>query len=89
MGQTHTSLAWKSATITGSTAGDLTVTGIKVTDRLLTAVDVSAADADLVDEFTISAADTINNVGGTDTTGMVLLVQWIPSDVRGGDLNEA
>ncbi len=89
MGQTHTSLAWKSATITGGSAGDLTVTGIKVTDRLLTAVDVSAADADLVDEFTITAADTINNVGGTDTTGMVLLVQWIPSDVRGGDLNEA
>lgn len=66
----------KTATIDGDSAGDLTVSGIKPTDTLVAVQDVAAADANLVDEFTISAVDTINNDDGTDTTGMVLLIIW-------------
>jgi hypothetical protein len=34
----------------------------------------NGAHTDLTGEFSISAADTINNGGGTDTTGNQLLV---------------
>lgn len=88
MGTTHTRRAQDVATIAGGAAGDHTVTGITVYDRLLAVVDVSAAGANLVGEFSITAADTINNDGGTDTTGAVLLIIWDVADTRGGDLNE-
>jgi len=34
------------------------------------------ASSDLTSEFSITGANTINNAGGTDTTGQVLLVVW-------------
>lgn len=89
MAETTINFVLKSATIAGDVAGDLTVTGIAVGDVLKTVVDVSAAGANLVDEFTITAANTINNTGETDTTGMILLVQWIPSPTGGGYLDES
>lgn len=68
------------ATVAGAAAGNLTVTGIDPNRSVLLAVqDVSAADENLAEEFTVSAADTINNTGGTNTTGMVLLVIWVNS----------
>ena len=70
----------ESAVIDGDSAGDLTVTGIKIGDKLVTVVDTAAAGPNLRDEFTISEADTINNDDGTDTTNMVLLVQWVTSE---------
>jgi hypothetical protein len=73
----------RSATVAGGAAGNLTVAGITVFDKLVTVLDVSAADANLVDEFTVTAADTINNTGGTATTDMILLVQWIERSTRG------
>lgn len=66
--------------IIGGAAGDHTVTGIKTTDTLLgvqaitfiTGVPVDVTE--LLSEFTITADNTINNTGGTDTTEMLVLV---------------
>lgn len=63
--------------IAGGAAGALaTVTGIALGDRLIAVIDTSAAGPNLASEFTVTAADTIDNTGGTDTTGMILLVVW-------------
>jgi hypothetical protein len=70
--------------VAGAVAGNITVTGIKTTDKLL---DVRATDATLQDisgEFTISAANTINNTGGTSTATKVLLVRWVTEDAGMG-----
>jgi len=69
----------QSATIAGAAAGDLTLAGIYPGDELLIVQNVAAAGANLVDEFTVTGEDTINNTGGTATTGMVLLVIWSQS----------
>ncbi|MGZ8245836.1 capsid cement protein [Methylomagnum sp.] len=80
----------KSAVIAGGSAGNLTVTGLAATDELIavTRFDVATdtgtsasgnkvqAVADLTSEFTISAANTINNTDGTDTTGDTLSVLY-------------
>lgn len=70
-----------SAVIAGGAAGDLTVTGITTKDRLVAVVrldrDSTAANiniSNLLSEFTITAANTINNAAGTNTTGDSLLV---------------
>lgn len=62
--------------IAGGAAGNHTVTGILTTDILLAVIDLTT-EADLTSEFTITATDTINNGGGTDTTGDNLLVLWL------------
>ena len=65
-----------------ASAGNHTVTGIATEDRivavqLLTTTASIATHADLTAEFTITAANTINNTGGTNTgTGNTLLVWW-------------
>lgn len=68
-----------SAIIAGGAAGAHTVTGILTGDRLVKVYHISTAAAiatmaDLTSEFTISAANTINNATGTDTTNDQLLV---------------
>lgn len=79
-GKAVTGAGTKTATIDGGAAGNHTVTGILTTDRLVSVLraDVSAGNVvnliDITSEFTISAADTINNTGGTDTTGDRLVV---------------
>ncbi|RLC92155.1 MAG: hypothetical protein DRI39_08795 [Chloroflexi bacterium] len=65
--------------IDGGAAGDHTVTGIEVGDALravlfIDATDASEAYSDLTSEFSIAGADTINNTGGTDTSGGGLVV---------------
>jgi hypothetical protein len=40
----------------------------------------SVAGTGLTSEFTITAANTINNTGGTATTGSLLVVQWYDAD---------
>lgn len=64
------------AVITGGTAGALTVSGILTTDILLAVIDLTS-EADLTSEFSITATDTIDNSGGTNTTGDNLLVLWL------------
>lgn len=68
--------------IAGGAAGNHTVTGIGVEDTLVSVLhvdftDASETGADRTGEFTISAANTINNTGGTDTTGGFLIVTWL------------
>lgn len=83
-GESHTNVSLRTAVIDGAAAGDLTVTGIRVNDVLKAVQRVDAAAANLVDEFTITADDTINNTGGTATTGFVLLIVWIAASPYGG-----
>lgn len=64
--------------VAGAVAGNVTVSGIKVRDSLI-AVLHDTTDGVLVDltsEFSITAADTINNVGGTATDSDKLVVTW-------------
>jgi len=79
-GDFHTYPPLESAVIAGGAAGDLAVTGIKSTDTLKVVQNVAAAGPNLASEFTITAIDTINNVGGTNTTGMTLLILWYSAE---------
>lgn len=69
--------------IAGGVAGNLTVTGIAIGDRLVSVTRFIGAGVavinvtDLLTEFTITAANTINNTAGTNTTGDKLLVFWL------------
>lgn len=64
----------------GAVAGNVTVPGVKATDRLIGVeavtytAGVPSAVADLTSEFTIAGADTINNGGGTSTVDKLVLV---------------
>ena len=89
MSESRLDLALRTAVIAGGAAGNLTVTGIATADKLKAVQRVDAAGANLASEFTISAADTINNTGGTNTTGFVLLVVWIAASAYGGSLNRS
>jgi len=67
--------------IAGGAAGDRTVTGIEVGDRLVAVLHIDGTDAseaynNLTSEFSITGDDTINNAGGTDTSGGGLVVVW-------------
>ncbi len=65
----------KVALVAGGAAGDITVTGIATADNLVMVLHNTAGTlADLTSEFTISAANTINNTGGTDTSSDQLVV---------------
>lgn len=72
----------KNAVISGGAAGNHTVTGITTADLLLSVLyyPISGGNvtsvSDLTSEFTISALDTINNTGGTATTGGKLEVRY-------------
>lgn len=68
----------KFALIDGGAAGNHTVTGIALGDQLLHVLHNTAGTlADLTSEFSISAADTIANAGGTATTSDQLLVVYL------------
>lgn len=73
----------KIAVIAGGAAGNHTVTGIAVGDELIAVLRMIGAGTDVTDvaelasEFTVSAANTINNTGGTDTTGSKLVVAYL------------
>lgn len=69
----------KVALVAGAAAGNVTVTGIATADALISVLhlpDAGAIDAmaDLTAEFTISAANTINNAAGTSSADGKLLV---------------
>jgi hypothetical protein len=72
----------KQALIAGGAAGNLTVTGIKTTDHLVSVVVFTTAAAiataaNLTAEFSITALNTINNTGGTATTNNAVLVTYL------------
>jgi hypothetical protein len=65
----------------GAAAGNVTATGVNATDELLLVQSVAfdadgdiTAVADLTSEFSITAANTINNGGGTSTADEMVLV---------------
>lgn len=63
--------------VAGGAAGNLTLTGISTADVLKSVIQFDASVPSLIDrtaEFSITAADTINNTGGTNTTGDFLQV---------------
>ena len=70
----------KTAVVAGGAAGDITVTGISTDDTLFTVLRFAGAGTDVTDiadltvEFSITAENTINNTGGTSTTGGKLLI---------------
>ena len=69
----------KVTVVAGGAAGNITVTGIATTDHLVSVVhlDLGAnAETDLTSEFTISAANTINNAGGTSSANDTLLITY-------------
>lgn len=74
----------KSRTVAGAAAGNLTVTGIKVGDKILCVQPVSVASAELTGEFTVTAADTINNTGGTSSATQTVLVMWLTRSLKLG-----
>lgn len=80
--------AYKEAFINGGAAGNLTVTGIATADQLLevTYFTISGGNvtavSDLTAEFTVTAANTINNTGGTATTGGRLRVRYLDVSVQ-------
>jgi len=68
--------------IAGGTAGDHTLAGIDPRDELSfvghfsTAAAIATLD-DLTAEFSITAADTINNAAGTNTTSDLLMIMYL------------
>ena len=74
---------FKTAVVAGGAAGNITVAGIQTTDELLEVLHFAGAGTDVTDladlssEFSISAANTINNTGGTASTGGKLLVRYL------------
>lgn len=71
--------------VAGGVAGNLTATGIKVGDKLISVVNLTDS-TDITSEFTITADDTINNTGGGTTATDTLLVLAWTSNARGGAL---
>lgn len=68
--------------VSGGAAGDHTLTGIAVGDEIVFVGHFSTEAAiatlgDLTSEFSVTAADTINNTGGTATTNDQLMVIYI------------
>ena len=70
------------AIVAGAAAGNVTVTGLPATANLVGVVQFPGAGTAVTDtvnltsQFTVTAAATINNTGGTDTAGSKLLVIW-------------
>jgi hypothetical protein len=69
------------ALIAGGAAGAHTVTGLAEIDRLISVHEQDGTTGlltDLTSEFAVSglSPDTIDNTGGTDTTGDTLLVSY-------------
>lgn len=70
--------------VAGAVAGDVTVPGINVGDGLIQVVAIdptTGVPTDLTSEFTITAADTINNTGGTSTSGDTVYVEFYDTDL--------
>ena len=73
--------AFHQTIVAGAAAGNVTVTGIHVGDRLVSVLKLDMTDAsetgsDLTSEFTVTATNTIHNTGGTASTGGFLIVSW-------------
>lgn len=76
----------KQVAISGGAAGNHTVTGIAVEDQLIAVLHITGdgtqltGGATLTSEFSITAANTINNTGGTSSANGVLIVTYLDKD---------
>ena len=76
--------------ISGDTAGNHALTGIKTTDVIISVIFTNpngggagiSNEVDLTSEFTISATDQINNTGGTDSSAGTLTVTFASQNQR-------
>jgi Ni,Fe-hydrogenase maturation factor len=91
--------AFRFTVIAGGAAGDFTVTGIAEEDKLSAVLLIDFAltegtpntrawtpSANLTSQFSITAANTINNTGGTASTGGILLVAYFKKHAGPGDV---
>lgn len=86
MGEFHSDLAIHVGAFAGGAAGNHTLTtGIKVGDKIRSVTNL-ADGVDLTDEFTITALNTVNNTGGTDTTADIVSILYIASSDYGKSL---
>lgn len=75
--------ALKSTVIAGGAAGDHALAGVAAGDELVSVLQHVGAGVDVTDiaelvaEFSITGAGTINNAAGTDTTGDKLHILWV------------
>jgi hypothetical protein len=70
----------KLALINGGSAGTHTVTGIKITDELISVLEQNGTSGiltDLTTEFSIVKSDTISNSGGTATSSDKLIILYL------------
>lgn len=70
----------KIALVAGAAAGDITVSGVGISDELIGVFQQHATTkllSDLSTEFSIVKADTINNTGGSSTNTHTLLVFYL------------
>ena len=64
----------------GGSAGNVTVSGVLATDRIIRVESLGLSSGvlnnvtDLTSEFSVTAADTINNTGGTSTANKFVAV---------------
>ena len=97
MSDSHQALAIRQFVVAGGAAGNFTITGIKTADKLISVHGFILVEGapntltilNLTSEFTITAADTINNAAGTSSAAGMLFVTYISADARGGTLNRS
>ena len=85
MANTHFSgLNVKMGTVDGGSAGSLTYSDIAAEDKVLGVLGINFTDtSEAITEYTseFSAADgAIDNTGGTDTSGQILIFIWLDMD---------
>lgn len=75
----------RSRHVAGAAAGNITVAGIKLGDRIIEVSGFGLTEAapntfsgivDLTSEFTVTADNTINNTGGTSSAAKILHITW-------------
>lgn len=79
----HVPLADAAISVSGGTitlADGAATFAATATDVVYWTAQGAEAAVDLTSEFSISADDTLSNSGGTDTTGMTLIVRWYDAD---------
>ena len=88
MGEFHSDLAVYIGTFAGGGAGAHTVLSpvtLKIGDVIKSVLNLTDS-VDLTSEFSITGDDTIDNTGGTVTTGDDLLILFIQSSAYGKSL---
>jgi hypothetical protein len=88
----HSSSNLRISALAEGAAGDFTLTGITLDDEILCVCGVKAtlsagtpntvafSAVNVTSEFSITAANTINNTAGTDLSDTILFCLWVDAD---------